>query len=312
MKKLIILSIGILTLFYSCTPRPYYSSGFPKGHFDSRYEDLLDEGDQILESTYQYVKVKTKDNKYIKRIYFPETKQIISEVTYRSAKFRQRHGLSRTWSDNGVPNSATPYVKGKKSGIEKEYFKDGSFVENGRYENGQEVGIWRSYDSQKRILSKINYNDGIRDGNFIEYDTLGQITNKGVYRADTIFEQTNPPKKISRIMPYLKSCHNVTPQRKRLDPCTEKKLLHAIFKEIQYPTKSREYGVQGRAIVSFVIGIDGKMHDFEVIRGIDASITAELKRLFGNLATKLDWEPGTEDGVKVPIQYVMPVKFQLE
>ena len=311
MKKLILLSIGILTLIYSCAPKPY-SSGFPKGYFDSRYEDLLDEGDQILESTYQYVKVKTKDNKYIKRIYFPETKQIISEVTYRSAKFRQRHGLTKTWSDDGIPNFSVPYVNGKKSGIEKEYFKDGSFVEKGRYENGQEVGTWQFYDSQKRALSKINYNNGIRDGAFTEYDTLGQITNKGIYRADTIFEQSNPPKEISSLMPYLKSCHDVTPQAKRLDPCSEKKLLMAIYKNIRYPAKSREYSVQGRAIISFVIGEDGKMRDLKVIRGIDASITAELKRLFNYIAPKLDWEPGKKDGVKVPVYYVLPVKFQLQ
>jgi len=54
-------------------------------------------------------------------------------------------------------------------------------------------------------------------------------------------------------------------------------------KTLKYPIDAREYGIQGMAIVQFVIDKDGNIQDIYVVRGICDSIRKEVTRVVSSM-----------------------------
>ena len=82
-----------------------------------------------------------------------------------------------------------------------------------------------------------------------------------------------------------------------------------MYKNLRYPAIAREYGVQGQALVSFVINKDGKPEQILIKRGLCQAIQTELI----SLLTKMPpWEPGKQGGKPVKVVYTVPIVFKLE
>ncbi len=194
-------------------------------------------------------------------------------------------------------------------GIWKQY-SDGKLSEIGRYEQGKKTGVWKKLNGDI-TLEEMTYEDGLRNGSFMQYDSLGQLVNKGIFKADTIMEQTNPSntKSAMETMPSVIPCPD---NQGKLDPCSEKLILSYIYQNVRYPMEAKKYDVQGRAIVSFTIKKDGHIGNIKVLRGLCDPIKEELIRLVSTMDERLDFRPGTRDGVKVDVNYIVPVKFSLE
>ncbi len=128
-----------------------------------------------------------------------------------------------------------------------------------------------------------------------------------------------PKKKVDEIfkaveeMPRFPGCENEAPGKGRLDKCSEKALLKFIYKYIEYPTIARETGLEGRAIIQFVVDKDGSISNAKVLRDIGGGCGDEAVRVI-NLMNKKGkkWKPGKQQGQSVRVQYILPVKFQLE
>jgi outer membrane biosynthesis protein TonB len=60
--------------------------------------------------------------------------------------------------------------------------------------------------------------------------------------------------------------------------------------------------------VSFVVEKDGSTSEFEVLDEHHPSLEAEAVRVMKMMPK---WNPGTQDGVKVRVEYTVPVKFAL-
>lgn len=92
-------------------------------------------------------------------------------------------------------------------------------------------------------------------------------------------------------------------------PGGDRALLQHINSMIKYPVIAQENGIQGRVIVSMVVGADGNVTDTQIVRGIDPSLDKEAIRVVSSLPR---WEPGEQRGKKVPVKYTVPIQFRLQ
>lgn len=76
----------------------------------------------------------------------------------------------------------------------------------------------------------------------------------------------------------------------------------------RYPAVAQENCVQGRVVVSFVVGKDGHISDVTVLRSVDPSLDKEAIRVVRNMPR---WTPGKQGGEPVKVRYNVPVSFRL-
>jgi len=303
----------LLFFFSGCfTTMPHDNNSI---EFRNRYMTYLEPGEKIMSYGFHYIISSTKEGKGIIRYFFPETRQLTKLITFKSNKDAIRDGLYKRWYDNGNRKEEGEYKNDQKEGHWRNYsYKDDSLVEEGDYINDKKNGVWKSYRDTVQLSKEQTYVDGVLEGMFTEYDTLGNIANSGIYKADTIFEQSNPPlidlKKgdPEERMPCIKSCTHVTDREKR-NKCSSEAMLQNIYKNIKYPKDAREYGVQGEAIVRFYIDKDGSVKDVTVLHGICQSISNECKRVVIGMP---EWAPGMQYGKPVKVWFNLPINFRLE
>jgi protein TonB len=78
--------------------------------------------------------------------------------------------------------------------------------------------------------------------------------------------------------------------------------------KIVYPTLAQESGIQGTVFISFVVSKTGKISNVKVLRGIGGGCDEEAVRVVKEMP---NWIPGRQNGQAVPVQFQIPVKFQL-
>lgn len=81
-----------------------------------------------------------------------------------------------------------------------------------------------------------------------------------------------------------------------------------LNQNIRYPAEAQENCVQGRVVVSFVVGKDGHISDVTVLRSVDPSLDKEAIRVVRNMPR---WTPGKQEGEPVRVRYNVPVSFRL-
>ena len=92
-------------------------------------------------------------------------------------------------------------------------------------------------------------------------------------------------------------------------PGGTKALLKFLGENTKYPEEARKNGKEGRAFIQFVISTDGSVCDVKVVKSAgDESLDNEAMRV---IASMPKWEPGTQGGEKVRVQYTLPVAFHI-
>lgn len=85
-----------------------------------------------------------------------------------------------------------------------------------------------------------------------------------------------------------------------------------LGKEIKYPKADREAGIEGKAIIQFVIEPDGSMTNVQPFPGAEGLATpAMLEEAIRVIKLSPKWKPGTQGGEPVRCKYSIPVKFGL-
>jgi protein TonB len=84
------------------------------------------------------------------------------------------------------------------------------------------------------------------------------------------------------------------------------KFLHD---NIKYPQLAREDGTSGTVYITFVVSKSGKISNVKVLRGIGSGCDEEAIRVVRKMP---DWKPGKQNGAAVPVQYNLPIKFNLQ
>ena len=86
-------------------------------------------------------------------------------------------------------------------------------------------------------------------------------------------------------------------------------LCDFLTKNTKYPAEAEEIGVEGRVILSILIGKDGSIEKINVLRSADPLLTKEAVRVV-KLMPK--WIPGKKNGQAVREKFTVPFTFHLE
>ena len=86
-------------------------------------------------------------------------------------------------------------------------------------------------------------------------------------------------------------------------------LFDFISTNVVYPTVARENGIEGKAIVQFVVEKDGSITHIEVVRTAgDPSLDKEAIRVVRAMPK---WLPGKHRGKLLRVKYTVPFHFRL-
>jgi len=114
-------------------------------------------------------------------------------------------------------------------------------------------------------------------------------------------------------MPRFPGCEKMNGTSQEKKKCSDEKMLQYIYKNLKYPGIARENGVEGTAIIQFVVEKDGSIGDAVIKRDPGQGIGEESLRVINsmnNMSSK--WTPGVQRGRVVRVLYTMPIKFKLE
>ncbi|BDS10430.1 energy transducer TonB [Aureispira anguillae] len=316
MKPLLLLS-SLLLLVLSCSTHKTTSQS-NDNPYKNTYDHYLAQGETKIYAWYQGLISKRNTDEYIIRLFYPEKKQITSLITYKSNNKDIKHGAYQTWFDNGNKKEAGAYKNNLRDGGWKFYsHRKGLVTSEGKYKDGELQGKWKNYDSEGNILNEITWVDDVKEGAFVEYDSLGNVINEGIYKADTIFQQTQIKEKeeyqdgtifaIVEEMPYLRECAHIEDPKER-KKTSDQLLLKYIYNTISYPAFARENAAEGKAVICFTVMEDGRIRDVYTISGICESIEKECLKIVNNLPP---WNPGKQKGKAVRVKYNLPIRFKL-
>lgn len=85
-------------------------------------------------------------------------------------------------------------------------------------------------------------------------------------------------------------------------------MMRFLTDSIKYPVEAQENGIQGSVICNFVVEKDGRLSDFQVVRGVDPILDKEAMRV---LKAMPNWIPGKQRGEDVRVRFTLPVVFKL-
>ena len=79
-----------------------------------------------------------------------------------------------------------------------------------------------------------------------------------------------------------------------------------VTNHLNFPDAARNAQAEGRVLVKFVVDVDGKVTDVEVIEGVHPALDAEAVRV---VSKSPRWKPGTKNDRPVRVSYTFPVIF---
>ncbi len=132
---------------------------------------------------------------------------------------------------------------------------------------------------------------------------------KVVVPVEPIDEGPEMPFMVVEQMPRFAGCEGQKLNDSEMKQCSDKAMLEYIYSKIKYPSIARENGIEGTAVVSFVVEKDGSLTDLKVARDIGGGCGREVIRIVKNMP---DWIAGEQRGRKVRVQFNLPVKFKLD
>ncbi|MDX1350114.1 MAG: energy transducer TonB [Putridiphycobacter sp.] len=304
-------------LLFSCgSTKKYQSNNTPTSpykntatYYEGKYTTFLNEGEIEQRSWFHYMVSVDGNGTYVVRTFYPETRTMTAQISYRSKMTLVKNGPAMEWYDDGSKVYEGTYLAGKRHGVWKRYYYGTDILsDSGRYENDQKQGNWQEYDNKGRLEAKYAYVNGERDGDFFQFDSLGTIVNKGVYRSDTIFAEDNPTTfAFDEVNPSFSNCNES--EDIKTEDCGHLKMAYYIRDNFEYPKFARENYVQGTALVQFVIEKDGSVTDVKAIRGLCDAVKVECERIIKKMPK---WEqPGMQAGEPVRVRYTIPIKLRL-
>lgn len=89
---------------------------------------------------------------------------------------------------------------------------------------------------------------------------------------------------------------------------SESDMMQFIAKNVKYPVKAMEQGLQGMTMVRFVVNENGDPENFQILHSSYEILDKEAIRV----VKLLKFNPGTNNGKKVKVYYTIPVSFRMK
>ena len=155
--------------------------------------------------------------------------------------------------------------------------------------------LYRLIDVEKGLTNPININK-VNEG----IDFLKNLN------QDELLSSVADPFEIIDEFPVFPGCEDVKESKKRL--CFQYQINEHIRRNFRYPEIAQEKGIQGRVLVQFVLGKDGR------VRGLSSSGTTSpaLKQeaeIIISLLPKI--KPAKKNGLRVVVPFSIPITFKI-
>jgi protein TonB len=85
-------------------------------------------------------------------------------------------------------------------------------------------------------------------------------------------------------------------------------MLEFVYKNIKYPPVARDAGIEGTAVVKFIVNEKGEIISPEILKNPGGGLGEEALRIIKLFPS---WVPGRQQDKNVPVYFNMPVRFQL-
>ncbi len=86
------------------------------------------------------------------------------------------------------------------------------------------------------------------------------------------------------------------------------KLYEYLGNNINYPEQAKDFSIQGKVFVQFVVWKDGTIKDVKVVKGAHKLLDKEALRVINNMP---NWKPGKQRGKNVNARFTLPIKFRI-
>ncbi len=149
---------------------------------------------------------------------------------------------------------------------------------------------------------KAFYKDGQLNGEFITYWPNGKLRRKDVYDNGKLvtgncFDSIG--NNLNEYFPY---------ETMPMFPGGDKKLFAYLLNEVKYPEGALESDIRGRVITQFYVDTDGSVTDIRIVESLNYYLDLEAYRVISSMPI---WIPGTIEGEKVRVKFILPISFQL-
>lgn len=167
------------------------------------------------------------------------------------------------------------------------------------------TGRYPEHNTERDTESILDYPDMERELEYIYNATMALAD----WNGDIAFRPDEAPKKKpakNNIVSYA-DCDQRPMFLNSTDP---KQFMEKwVYQYLKYPQEAVRDGVQGRVMVEFVIGIDGKVTDVKVVKGVSPELDAEAVKV---VSASPKWRPARLKGEKVRCSMTIPIEFRLE
>ena len=86
------------------------------------------------------------------------------------------------------------------------------------------------------------------------------------------------------------------------------KLYEYLGNNINYPEQAKDFSIQGKVFVQFVVWKDGTIKDVNVVKGAHKLLNKEALRVILQMPK---WKPGKQRGKAVNARFTLPIKFRI-
>ncbi|MCB0579099.1 MAG: energy transducer TonB [Phaeodactylibacter sp.] len=113
-------------------------------------------------------------------------------------------------------------------------------------------------------------------------------------------------------MPRFPGCEDIADDEKRKE-CARQRMLQFIQTQLRYPKEAAELGIEGRAVIQFIVDKDGSVIDPKIVRDPGYGLGEEaLRAVRGIPGRGIRFTPGPSRGRAVKVQLNVPVEFRLD
>ena len=81
-----------------------------------------------------------------------------------------------------------------------------------------------------------------------------------------------------------------------------------VNSHLEYPQEAVDKNIAGKVVLQFTVNKLGEVKDVKVVRGVNELLDNEAVRV---VASSPKWEPATQNGIPVSVNYTFPVIFKI-
>ncbi|MBT8218446.1 MAG: energy transducer TonB [Bacteroidia bacterium] len=113
------------------------------------------------------------------------------------------------------------------------------------------------------------------------------------------------------IKPRFGGCDAVADPAER-KKCADKEMAAFINKHLKYPETARNKGIEGKAVISFIVEVNGSLSEITPMTALGGGCEEEAMRVIQLMnQQKQWWVPGMKDGKRVRVKLQLPINFRM-